>query len=204
MSAARAYPHEAPPTGRAAAQAAALAAVLPRLETERLVLRPPVIGDFEAYRTILMSDRAAFMDGPFDRRAAWLDFTQCVANWHLRGHGLWTITAKDSGEVLGFVPVCLEFGDREPELGWFLLGPAEGKGYALEAARAARRHALGSLRLESLVSYIDTANDRSTRLAERLGAWRDAAATAEYDQPDTGVWRHWPPAGDEGGMEAYA
>jgi RimJ/RimL family protein N-acetyltransferase len=168
------------------------------------LLRPPVITDFEAYRNILMSDRAVHMDGPFDRRGAWLDFTQCVANWLLRGHGLWTVTAKATGRTLGFVLVCLEFGDREPELGWFFLAEAEGQGFAMEAAAAARRHALGDLGLGSLVSYVATSNHRSLRLAARLGAWHDAAATAEIDDPATQVWRHWPPEGDDGGIEAYA
>ena len=53
-------------------------------------------------------------------KAAWLDFTQCVAGWLLRGHGLFVIEPKDGGNVRGFVLILMEFGDREPELGWFL------------------------------------------------------------------------------------
>jgi RimJ/RimL family protein N-acetyltransferase len=87
---------------------------------------------------------------------------------------------------VGFVLIGFEPGDLEPELGWLFLPAAEGQGYAAEAATAARHHALSVLGLPSLVSYIDPANDRSARLAARLGARRDG----EVDGAD--VWRHAP------------
>ncbi len=197
-----AYPHEVPSTGEAAVQAAALQASLPRLETARLILRAPRIEDFALFGAILMSERAVHMGGPLDRRAAWLDFCQCVAGWHLRGHGLWTIEARDGGAVLGFIPTCFEEGDREPELGWFIDEAAEGRGIAFEAAQAVKAWALDTLALPALVSYIDPPNGRSVRLAERLGAWRDDVAAAEIDD-DILVYRHAPDDAD-GGMEAYA
>jgi len=198
------YPWEAAPTGASAAIAAKLHAALPRLETERLVLRAPVIGDFEVYREILMSDRAVFMGGPLGRRDAWLDFSQCVANWPLRGHGLFTIEAKATGAVLGFTLICMEHGNREPELGWFLTEASEGHGYAFEAAGAVRDWGLREIGLERLVSYIDRVNTRSTALAAKLGGWPDEGASAELGQDGVVVYRHWPPADDAGGMEAYA
>lgn len=202
-----AYPWEAPPSGASAALATGLRAGLPRLETARLILRAPEIGDFETYREILMSDRAIYMDGPLDRHDAWLDFTQCVANWMLRGHGLFAIEAKPTGETLGFTLICMEWGDQEPELGWFLAEAAEGRGYAFEAAGAVRDWGLGTLELPALVSYIDPPNARSVQLAERLGAWRDetaSAALSEAQGAEVSVYRHWPPADGDGGMEAYA
>lgn len=206
MTAVSAYPWEAAPSGASAALAGAMQAMLPRLETARLVLRAPVIGDFEPYGEILMSERAVYMDGPLDRRESWLDFVQCVANWPLRGHGLFTIVAKSDGRVLGFINLTMQYGDREPELGWFLLPDAEGKGFAFEAAQAMRDWGLREIELASLVSYIDRANTRSIRLAEKLGGTPDEAASVALGQGDgVVVYRHWPPMGDdEGGMEAYA
>lgn len=206
MTAAVPYPHEAPPTGEAAAEAARLQAALPRLETARLILRAPRIEDFALYGAILMSDRAVHMDGPLSRRAAWLDFCQCVACWHLRGYGLWTIEARDGGAVLGFIPTCFEDGDQEPELGWLIDQAAEGRGIAHEAAQAVKAWALDTLALPALVSYIDPPNARSIRLAERLGAWPDPVASADLSRAqgaDVLVYRH-APADDDGGMEAYA
>lgn len=199
-----AYPWEAAPTGASAAFAATLRDQLPRLETARLVLRAPEIGDFEPYRQILMSARAIHMDGPLDRRGAWLDFAQCVANWQLRGHGLFVIEEKATGETLGFTLICMEHGDREPELGWFLTEAAEGKGFAFEAAGAVRDWGIRELKLDALVSYIDRVNTRSTRLAAKLGGWPDEVASADLDEDGVVVYRHWPPMDEDGGMEAYA
>ncbi|GKY89340.1 GNAT family N-acetyltransferase [Sinisalibacter aestuarii] len=210
MTAPTAYPWEDARVGASDASAgfaARLRGMLPRLETARLVLRAPVIEDFETYRAIMMSERAVYMDGPLSRREAWLDFVQCIANWHLRGHGLFTVTAGDSGETLGFVNLTMEHGDREPELGWFVTEEAEGAGYAFEAAEAVRDWGLRVAKLTAMVSYIDPPNARSINLATRLGGWHDPAASAEVSQEQGGavaVYRHWPPADDEGGMGAYA
>jgi RimJ/RimL family protein N-acetyltransferase len=182
--------------------------MLPRFETERLVVRAPVIEDFAAYREILMSPRAVYMsEEPLDRRQTWLDFTQVIATWMLRGHGLFTIANKATGDVLGFTLIGMESDDLEPELGWFLVEGAEGKGYALEAARAVRRWGIETLELPALVSYIDPPNARSIRLAERLGGWHDPVASevlSRTQNADVLVYRHWPPMADDGGMEAYA
>ena len=194
MTPAASYPHEMPSSGASAARAADLRACLPQLETLRCILRAPVIEDFEAFRQIMMSERAQYMDGPFDRSGAWDEFTECVSGWLLRGYGAWAIEEKTNGAVIGFTLVHMEFGDREPELGWFLTAEAEGKGYAFEAAKAAKAYALETLELPSLVSYIDPPNTRSIRLAEKLGAWHDAAASAEFEEPIC-VYRHAPLGG---------
>ncbi|HCQ64625.1 MAG TPA: N-acetyltransferase [Rhodobacteraceae bacterium] len=196
MTAQPTYPWEAAPTGNALALAQELRACLPRFETERLTVRAPEIGDFEAYREIAMSPRATYMyDAPLDREGAWLDFAQCTAGWILKGHGLFTISDRASGAVLGFTLICMEYGDREPELGWFLTQAAEGRGIATEAARPVRAWGIETLKLPALVSYMDPANTASARVAEKLGGWCDAAATAELEHiigAPVMVYRHWP------------
>lgn len=202
MNAPSAYPWEAPATGTAAALSARLGAMVPRIETARLVLRAPELRDFEHYAEILMSDRARYMNGPFDRKGAWQDFTQYVAGWMLRGAGVWTVEDKAARTVMGFVSVAMEFGDREHELGYMLTAAAEGKGIATEAVAAARSFALDTHDLPSLVSYVDPDNTRSAAVAQRVGALRDAQAETAFAEPVL-VFRHF--SNDSyGGMEAYA
>lgn len=191
------YPHEARPTGAAAKAAVALRNHVPQLETERLILRAPTLDDFAVYAEILMSERAEYMDGPHNREDTWLDFTSSISNWLLRGHGPWTITDKNTHEVLGFVTVQLEFGDHEPELGFFLRAQSEGNGIAFEAAQAARKYALETLGLKHLVSYVDPANKRCRVLATRLGGKEDRRAAMQFDDFDHDpilVYRYAPPA----------
>lgn len=207
MTAQQAYPHEAPASGVAAGFAASLREALPRFETPRLVVRPAAIEDFAIYRDILMSDRAVYMvSEPMSREAAWLDFSQTLSTWLLRGHGLFAITRKTDGAVLGFTLIGFEVGDQEPELGWFLTDEAEGQGYAFEAAKVVRAWGIDTLELASLVSYIDPPNARSIALAEKLGGTHDPVASetlSKIQGEDVLVYRHWPELND-GGMEAYA
>lgn len=180
-------PWEVPPTGSLADVANALAAVLPRIETQRLVLRAPRMEDFAAYADITTSER--WFDEPLTRRGAWLDFSQLVAGWLLRGTGLLSIDRVEDGQLVGFVLVYHEFGDPEPELGWMLTAEAEGRGYATEAATALRGHAARVHGLTGLVSYIGSDNASSIRVAERLGARRDTGAEAAIDHSCL-VYRH--------------
>lgn len=149
---------------------------IPSLDTDRLTLRAPRLGDFEPYAAFWASERAVHEGGPRDRAAAWREFACDVAGWALRGFGVWSVEPKGGGSWLGAVGLFQPDWYPEPELGWTLAPEAEGRGFAFEAARAARAWAYRARGLGPLVSYIDPDNARSIRLAERLGAWRDAAA----------------------------
>ena len=156
------------PSGPPAARVSALNALLPVLETDRLVLRPCRIDDWPRLEPIWTSDRAQFIDGPMNAQDAWLDFNQCMASWLLRGVGPLTITLKGDDNALGLVLLGTEYGDPSPELGWLLTEDAEGNGYATEAAAALRDW--GFKELADFNSFVDKQNIASIRVAERLGA----------------------------------
>lgn len=179
-------PHETPIPGPAAHFAERMAAMIPVLETDRLRLRAPRLADFQIWAEIVCSERGTYMMGPMSREDAWDDFARLTVTWLLRGHGGWVIESKTAGrETLGVVLIGFEPGDREPELGFALRAAQEGKGYATEAARAARDYARTTLRLPSLVSYVAPGNARSLAVLRRLGASPDGiTAGAE-------CWRHF-------------
>lgn len=179
----------APTAGPALAVLSAVHAAVPVVTTARLTLRAPRVEDFDAYAAIFTSDRAVFMDGPYDRERAWLDFCQAIASWVLRGVGLYTMTRTDSATVVGFVFLWQEFGDPEPEIGWVLTEDAEGNGYATEAAQAVLPMMLAQFGAGGLVSYIDDGNAASARVAARLGGRRDHAAEAHHAM-GCQIWRY--------------
>ena len=181
--------HETPPQGQAAAFATGFAELVPSLSGERVDLRAPQVGDFDAFAGIVCGARGVYVGGPMDRDEAWLDFVQLAAGWMLQGHGGWTVTSKETGAVLGFVLLGLEPGDHEVELGFLFTEAAEGRGFAQEAALAARDWAGLALGLTSLVSYIDPANARAITMMGHMGAKRDPQAEAELND-DAQVWRH--------------
>lgn len=179
-----------PPSGPAGALVEQIAAAVPVIETERLILRAPRMADWPAYEAVFTTDRARYMGGPFTAEEAFNDFAQAVSSWLLRGSGMWTITAKGSDDALGWLYLWQEWGDPEPEMGWVLVESAEGKGFAGEAARAVLPHALRLHGPGGFVSYIDEGNGASVRLAEKLGARRDPAAETALGEPGLMIYRH--------------
>lgn len=113
----------------------------------------------------------------------------CVGQWAILGFGGWAVEEASSGALVGEVAVHQPAGYPETELGWLLFEGFEGRGYAFEAAYAARRWGFSDARLQSLVSYIDRDNARSIRLAERLGAVPDPVAPTPNGDP-CHVFRH--------------
>ncbi|MDW4550627.1 GNAT family N-acetyltransferase [Defluviimonas sp. D31] len=168
----------------------ALTFTIPELTTERLILRAPRVADFADYAGILMSDRAVHMGGPYDRRAAWLDFFAETASWPLRGYGPFAMEDRATGAFVGMSILHYEITDPEPELGWMVTEEAEGRGFAFEAAVATRDYVFDTLGWDSIASYIAPGNRRSVTLAERLGARLDAAAARPEACPGCLVYRH--------------
>ena len=169
---------------------------IPTIITERLILRAPNAEDFEPLAEFYGSERSVYEDGPYSRKAAWREFCTSVATWHFFGFGVFTIEERKSGAWVGEVGINFPDDYPEHEIGWTLSASFEGKGYAFEAASAAREWAFSTQKLPTLVSYIDPENARSIRLAERLGASRDdAAARPENDL--CLVYRHPKPEGGE-------
>lgn len=166
---------------------------VPVLETERLRLRAPRAADFDHYGPVLMSDRARYIGGPFERGDAWRDFAADAGSWVLLGFGYWAIEVRESGAFVGATGFMQPRFFPECEFGWVMVDGFEGRGYAFEAARAARTHAFEAWGWETLVSYIEPENARSIRLAERLGAVEDTACDRPFD--DVLVYRHLAVAG---------
>lgn len=166
----------------------------PTLETERLIMGPHSRDAFPAYRGVMTSDRAKYMDGLLTPMESWNSYTSEAGSWVIDGFGYWTATRKDTGEAVAFVGIMQPPHFPEVELGWLVTAEAEGKGFAFEAAAAARDWGLGPRGLPTLVSYIHPENARSAALAERLGAALDD--TAKGDGPDTLVYRHPKPGAE--------
>ena len=183
-------PWERLPQQQAAVAVERIGQGLPRIFTDRTVMRGPYMEDFDVFADMVISDRGRYIAGPLTREGAWDDFIQLTASWILRGCGLWTVEDQEDKTVLGFVLLGHETGDPEQELGFLFTEEAEGKGYAFEAAEKARNNAWNALSFDTLVSYIDPENERAIKLALLLGAVRDPSGDHEsthcyrYPRPD--------------------
>lgn len=167
-----------------------------RLETARLILRPPAPRDWEAFRDFMMSDRSTAFGSHKDIGRAFRSFAAELGHWQIFGHGMWAVTWRGDDTARALIGPWTPPDWPEPEVGWMVLDPAaEGTGLATEAARAAITHAYAVLGWPTVVSYVGIGNTRSARLAEKLGAVLDP--DAPQPKPDAPLWvyRHPRPEG---------
>ena len=163
------------------------------LTTDRLTLRPPVEGDFDAVSAFMASDRTAFIGGKTDdEMMRWRGFLSAAGHWAIKGFGYFTLLR--GGAPVGRAGIVAHrVAWAEPELGWHLFDGHERQGYATEAARAIRAWAWAERGLGPLISYIDPANARSQGVARRLGARVEGTQYLLGTRVD--IWRHPDPAG---------
>jgi RimJ/RimL family protein N-acetyltransferase len=158
----------------------------PLIETERLILRPLTLEDFEAYAAAWADPQmTAFIGGtPRDRTTSWAKFTAAAGMWPVVGYGYWTFIDRKSGTFIGNGGLArLERGltelDGYPEAGWAFIPATWGKGLATEAMAAVLEWADEVLRGAEIRCIIDPGNMASERVSEKLGF----AKLAEVDFP---------------------
>ena len=153
--------------------------MIPALETERLLLRGFEERDLDAY-TAITSDAEVmrFMGrGPFDREEAWREIALYVGHFELRGYTHWALELRETGQLVGRCGPWFPEGWPELEVGWLLGREHWGKGYATEAARAALEFVWRELGAARAISLVAPGNERSARVARRLGGRPEGKAS---------------------------
>jgi RimJ/RimL family protein N-acetyltransferase len=163
---------------------------IPRLETERLILRGHRIEDFP-HCAALWSDPVVirYISGvPLTLEDAWSRLLRYSGHWTLLGFGCWVAEEKATGRFLGEVGFAdlkraLEpsLGDT-PEAGWVFATAAHGKGLASEAVRAIHVWGRSNFGTAQSACLIHPENTPSLRLAAKIG-YRETARTVYKGQP---------------------
>ena len=158
----------------------------PTIVTDRLILRPLSLQDWEAYATSWADPKmTAFIGGtPRDRTTSWAKFSAAAGMWSLIGYGYWSFVDRKTETFLGNGGLARhERGLAElegfPEAGWAFVPDAWGHGYATEAMAAVLDWADAELTAPETRCIIDPGNTASIRVAEKLGY----AKIAEVDFP---------------------
>lgn len=166
-----------------------------RIETARLVLRPFAASDHEAYSRITADEdtmRYIGMGKPNTPDLAWRTLSGFLGHWEMLGYGVWAVTLRDGGELIGHAGFIDIFGWPDFELAYLLGRDHWGQGYAREATEAAHRIAFEVLGKKRVISLIRPDNEPSKRLATRLGAVDEGVI--EFLGGDAHVFAHRPRA----------
>lgn len=162
-----------------------------RIETERLILRPQIAADFDAYAANMADVEAArFIGGPQSRELAWRGFLSLAGAWAIQGFSMFSVIEKASGRWIGRLGPWYPEGWPGTEVGWGLAREAWGKGYAYEGTVAAIDWAFEHLGWSEIIHSINTDNSASMALARRLGSqWlRTAKLPSPYQDVSAEIW----------------
>ena len=145
---------------------------VPTVETERLRLREWRMSDFGGFLALKTDAELQkyYLGGAKSKEQAWDDFCVMTGQWVLRGVGIFSIAERHTDEAVGFTGFWYPLDQKVPELCWALFPGNMGKGYATEAAAAARQWFHEKRSYSRLVSYIHPDNIASCAVADRLGA----------------------------------
>lgn len=157
----------------------------PRIETERLILRPFVAEDLEPLAAMWANDDVVrFIGGQRSTREdTWRRCLAAFGQWVFVGFGYWVAALKSDGAVvgqLGFADFKRDMQpsvEGEPELGYVFAPKVHGLGMAFEACSAVLAWGDQNLGAPSYPAIIAPENAASIRLAEKLGFQRAPEAT---------------------------
>ncbi|MFD3699675.1 GNAT family N-acetyltransferase [Streptomyces sp. NPDC058646] len=169
------------------------------IRTERLVLRESEARDRAAFIELFaLPEVRTYLGGPRPRD----ELERAVPAVPGRRPGLFVIDLN--GAMIGTITLDRRDAERpghlrpdagEAELGYMFLPKAWGRGYAAEACAAALDWFANALPGEPVVLCTQTANDRSMRLAAKLG-FTEVERFEEYSAEQWfGVWSSVMPSG---------
>ena len=144
----------------------------PGIVTHRLKLRELAEDDLD-FAALMLGDPEVMRYYPKqltrDESLGWIK--RQISRYALDGHGLWLVSLRQTGEPVGQVGLVRQHvvDGHEQEMGWLLHRPYWGNGYATEAAFGVRDYAFQTLGIDHVISLIRPVNEKSRRVAERLG-----------------------------------
>jgi RimJ/RimL family protein N-acetyltransferase len=172
------------------APATGAGALVPVLETDRLILRAHRADDYADFLAICADPVVVRHLGgkPFSGEESWRRLLSYVGMWQLLGYGYWAVEEKESGSYIGHIGYTDFKRDMQPslqgmlEFGWILASHAHGKGYASEAVAAMTAWSHTHFPELRVVCIISPENLPSIRVAEKAGfrLWQE---TVYHDSP---------------------
>ena len=150
------------------------------LATERLVLRPFGAGDAEAHARLYADPEVTrwLGDGPWHgdavRARSTLSLQRFAEHWAAHGWGVWAVTDRHSGGVMGqcglkYLQLGPEGTPAEVEVLYAFERRYWGRGFAFEAAGKALEHAFEALALARVVAVARPDNHGSRAVMDKIG-----------------------------------
>ena len=142
------------------------------VKTERLCLRPYSKEDSNAYAEIMGDHEVGkwFLKGTgYTHEEAEKSLDSILKHWDNHGFGIWAMTDKERGSLLGRCGLNLITETSEVELDFVVARSFWGRGYATEAAKAALAYGFDVIGLGRIIALAKPENISSRRVIEKTG-----------------------------------
>ena len=141
------------------------------IETARLLLRLPEASDLDGFASFAADEATmAHLGGVKTRSEVWRGLCELRGAWAIRGFSMFSVIERATGAWVGRLGPWQPEGWPGTEIGWGVHPAFAGRGYAYEANCAAMDYAVDVLGWSDICHTIAPGNDRSIRLAQRLGS----------------------------------
>lgn len=144
----------------------------PVLETDRFILRMFVAKDLDpAYRLFNDEDVQKYLSPKNKRTREQLEISlkNFIGRWTQRGFGLWCVTEKPIGEMIGYCGFQNFEQTEDVEIVFGYLKEHWGKGAATEALKACLNYGMEKLGFEKIFAVTNPENIGSIRVLEKSG-----------------------------------
>ena len=148
----------------------------PVLTTERLILTPVAVTDFDDLKSVWADEgfTRAITGRALSQEEVWFRLLRDLGHWQVLGRGNWSMRSRDTGVYVGSVGVLNYLRDLDPpfdapERGWGVASAFQGQGLAHEGLRAVLTWVDTVLKAPRTVCMIPPENAPSLKLAERVG-----------------------------------
>jgi RimJ/RimL family protein N-acetyltransferase len=167
-------------------------AILPELETARLVLRRFDFDD--APFVVALLNEPSFIQNIGDRGVRTIE----DAHRYLRdgpmgmyqrfGFGLWHASRKSDGAAVGMCGLLRRDNLPDADIGYAYLPAYWGGGLAFEAAAATLQHAVRKFGLRRVIGVVSAGNVGSIRVLEKLGMRFERMYSMHPGEPDVRLY----------------
>ncbi len=147
------------------------------IQTDRLILRPYNVADFDNYLKMVSDPKVVqFLGGrPMPAEDAWNRLLRYTGHWAVFGFGMFAVFERTTNRFLGETGIAdfhrglgCDF-DGVGEAAWVFTSESQGRGFAYEAAMAALKWYSSEEDHQRTVCLIAPDNRASLVLAEKLG-----------------------------------
>jgi RimJ/RimL family protein N-acetyltransferase len=162
-------------------------AILPELETSRLILRRFEFDDAAFVMALL--NQPSFIANIGDRGVRSIEDAHRylrdgpMAMYRENGFGLWHAARKNDGVAVGMCGLLKRDNLPDVDVGYAFLPEYWGIGYAYEAASATLRHAARKFGLGRVIGVVSEGNGASIRVLEKLGMHFERMYPMHADEP---------------------